>query len=89
VNAWLSEPQSIRTVDYRLDSDHLWQPVSLHSAPVLDLYMERSPWWHRFEPGDTYRFRLRDGALGFWQVDLGPVYKDQRRFYRERSQTPQ
>lgn len=83
VNAWLSEPQSVRAVDYRLDEDHLWQPVSLGSAPALDLYIERSRWWRRFEPGDTYRFRLRDGALGFWQVDLAPVYADQRRFYRE------
>lgn len=88
VNAWLSEPQSIRTVDYRLDSAHLWQPVSLRSAPVLDLYLERSEFWRRFEPGDTYRFRLRDGALGFWQVDLAPVYEKQRRFYRGHSQTP-
>ncbi len=41
-----------------------------------------SGYWRQFEPGDSKTFELRMGGLGFYQVNMRPIYAEQKEFYR-------
>ena len=38
-------------------------------------------YWMHFAPGSLHEFRLRRGALDFWQVDMTPVNEAMRAWY--------
>ena len=78
VNAW-TDTSGLRGYEYRLDTDYVWRSGE-PDAPELDLYLSSSRWWKQFHPGDIYTFELRKGGLGFWQVNMSPVYEAQKHF---------
>ena len=78
VNAW-TDTAGLHGYEYRLDTDYVWRSTE-PGAPDLDMYLSGSRWWRQFHPGDSYTFELRKGGLGFWQVNMSPVYKAQRRY---------
>ena len=78
VNAW-TDTAGLQGYEYRLDTDYVWRATE-PGTPDLDMYLSGSRWWRQFHPGDSYTFELRRGGLGFWQVNMSPVYKAQRRY---------
>jgi len=48
--------------------------------PVIDFKHGRE-YWRQFQPGAAYTLYLRRGGLGFYQLDLAPVYAATRAFY--------
>jgi hypothetical protein len=78
VNAW-TDTAGLQGYEYRLDTDYVWRATE-PGTPDLDMYLSGSRWWREFHPGDSYTFELRRGGLGFWQVNMSPVYKAQRRY---------
>jgi len=78
VNAW-TDTAGLHGYAYRLDTDYVWRSTE-PGTPDLDMYLSGSRWWRQFHPGDSYTFELRRGGLGFWQVNMSPVYKAQRRY---------
>lgn len=48
--------------------------------PVIDFNQGRE-YWRQFQPGASYTLYLRRGGLGFYQLDLAPVYAATRAFY--------
>jgi hypothetical protein len=44
-----------------------------------------SRYWNQFEPGDVKDFQLREGGLGFAQINMAPIYAEQRAFYSDAS----
>ena len=78
VNAW-TDTAGLQGYEYRLDTDYVWRSTE-PGTPDLDMYLSGSRWWRQFHPGDSYTFELRRGGLGFWQVNMSPVYKAQRRY---------
>ena len=79
LNAW-TDLGGLKSHEYRLNEELVWNATK-GGAPDLDLYLSSSDWWRQHKPGDTYIFELRKGGLGFWQVNMIPVYNDQKAFY--------
>jgi hypothetical protein len=78
VNAW-TDTTGLQAYEYHLDHDYVWRS-SEPGAPDLDMYLSGSRWWRQFHPGDSYTFELRNGGLGFWQVNMSPVYEAQKHY---------
>ncbi len=81
LNAW-TDLGGLKSHEYRLNEELVWNATN-GGAPDLDLYLSSSDWWQQHKPGDTYTFELRKGGLGFWQVNMIPVYNDQKAFYEQ------
>jgi len=81
VNAWVGDTQ-LQEVEYRFTAEKQWVPVNA-DTPALDLHLPGSDWWARFRPGDRYTFSIRRGGLGFWTVDMEPIYIEQAAWYRD------
>jgi hypothetical protein len=78
VNAW-TDTAGLHGYEYRLDTDYVWRSTE-PGTPDLDMYLSGSHWWSQFHPGDSYTFELRRGGLGFWQVNMSPVYEAQKHY---------
>jgi hypothetical protein len=78
VNAW-TDTAGLQSCEYRLDTDYVWRSTE-PGTPDLDMYLSGSRWWSQFHPGDSYTFEIRKGGLGFWQVNMSPVYEAQKHF---------
>jgi len=78
INAW-TDTAGLQSYEYRLGTDYVWRPRE-PGAPDLDMYLSGSRWWRQFHPGDSYTFELRKGGLGFWQVNMSPVYEAQKHY---------
>jgi hypothetical protein len=48
--------------------------------PTLKFDEAREYWAHQ-EPGSLHAFLLRQGGLGFYQVEMAPIYAKTRKFY--------
>jgi hypothetical protein len=78
VNAW-TDTAGLQGYDYRLDTNYVWRSRE-PGIPDLDMYLSGSAWWRQFRPGDSYTFELRKGGLGFWQVNMSPIYEAQKHY---------
>ena len=78
INAW-TDTTGLHGYEYRLDTDYVWRSGE-PGTPDLDMYLSGSRWWRQFHPGDSYTFELRKGGLGFWQVNMSPVYEAQKHY---------
>jgi hypothetical protein len=78
VNAW-TDTAGLQGYDYRLDTNYVWRSRE-PGIPDLDMYLSGSRWWRQFHPGDSYTFELRKGGLGFWQVNMSPIYEAQKHY---------
>jgi len=46
------------------------------------VFSENEDYWTQFPAETVHRFQLRTGALGFYQIDMAPIWQDMRRFYQ-------
>jgi hypothetical protein len=54
------------------------------ALPIVE-FDQGIEYWQQFKPGASYTLYLRHGGLGFYQLDLAPVYADTRAFYEKRN----
>lgn len=55
--------------------------------PDLDLRkLDIAEYWAEYPPGSEYDFELLKGTVGFYQLDLSPLFARTREFYSTRSQ---
>lgn len=59
------------------------EPVEA-DLPVIEFH-QAIEYWQQFKPGSSYTLYLRRGGLGFYQLDLAPVYAETRAFYERRN----
>lgn len=53
--------------------------------PAIDLSGLAVPeYWAEYPPGARQELTLLNGSLGFYQLELAPIYERTRRFYRDR-----
>jgi len=79
VNAW-TDQGGRRDHEYLLTDDGRWIAVD-GDTPALTFDIGTG-YWRQFQPGDRKTFTLRRGGLGFHQIDMRPIYREQREFYR-------
>ncbi len=75
----LTDTEGLKTYQYTLTVGREFQPP-VAGLPVLhfDSYYE---YWAQFKAGSEYAFQLRQGGLGFYQLNLEPIEHAMREFY--------
>lgn len=85
VNQW-TDDNGLRSYSYTLVEKGRWMPDTMglgdkYQMPELVFDLALSDYWNKFEINSTKEFELRKGGLGFYQVNMEPIYADQREFY--------
>lgn len=75
----LTDREGLQSYRYTLEADLSLTPLE-PGLPALR-FMRDFDYWMQFPRGSIHTFRLRRGALGFYQIDLAPLHEDLRRFY--------
>ena len=78
-NAWTDE-SGIQTHDYVLGEGSRWMAASNGDLPEL-FFGTKSAYWRQYRPGDHKTFEIRIGGLGLYQVNMAPIYEEQRAFF--------
>jgi hypothetical protein len=81
INA-ISDPSGLQKYAYVLESNHIFKAVDA-GHPALRFERDRE-YWAQFELGSIYHFELRKGGLGFYQLNMTPIYAAMKEFYRDR-----
>lgn len=76
----LTDGEGLKPRQYRLEDYVLLKPVD-PKLPDLT-FIDFHEYWQQFPRGSQHEFLMRRGALGFHQVDMGPVHERMREFYR-------
>lgn len=74
----ISDPYGLRTYEYQMHNDGIFRNVD---TSLPEIKMSPDKYWHSIETGETYSFRLRKGGLDFYQIDMGDVYANMRKWY--------
>jgi hypothetical protein len=77
-NRW-TDTVGLRTYRYTLEADLTLIPTQ--DGPPALRFGRDLEYWMQFRPGSTHEFRLRRGALGFFQLDMAPVHEALREYY--------
>ncbi len=81
LNQWTDE-EGLQTYSYILKEDKRWKSEdSIHKLPDLIFDLKGSDYWKQFDLNAEKKFELRKGGLGFYQINMEPIYADQREFY--------
>jgi hypothetical protein len=51
------------------------------TAGLPPVTVKKSEYWDSVKPGEAYTFVLRQGGLGFYQLDMQPEFKKMRKWY--------
>jgi hypothetical protein len=86
INA-VSDSGGLREYEYVLESNHTFTAIGTE-LPTL-VFERYGEYWAQFESGSIYRFELRRGGLGFYQLNMAPVYAAMKEFYQERQANTQ
>ncbi|MBI3561931.1 MAG: hypothetical protein HY080_09485 [Gammaproteobacteria bacterium] len=78
----LTDSQGLQHQTYTFSATGLLIPQD-PSLPRLTLAFDKSlrEYWARFKPGDSYDVQLRYGGLGFYQINMAPIYTQMREYY--------
>jgi len=74
-----TDTEGLRIYEYRLTAYVVFSPVD-SNLPVLE-FPKDEDYWRQFKLGTTHRFELRKGGLGFYQVNMQPVYVKMREYF--------
>jgi hypothetical protein len=80
INA-ISDPSGLQKYAYVLESNHTFRAVDA-GHPTLHFERDRE-YWAQFELGSIHHFELRKGGLGFYQLNMAPIYAATKEFYRD------
>ena len=81
----LTDNDGLRTYQYRLNSKLELVPAEIlaNDLPVL-YFPNNKEYWGHFDDNSQHEISLRKGGLGFYQVNMRPVYRDMRAYYQEK-----
>jgi len=90
INEW-TDNEGLQTYSYTKTSVVTWKtepanglPQINHQIPALKFDLASSDYWAQFDIGATKEFELRNGGLGFYQLNMEPIYKEQKTFYKDK-----
>lgn len=75
----VSDQEGLKPQQYRLDDYVLFKALDPRLPDLV--FIDDHEYWQQFPRGSQHEFLLRKGALGFHQVDMGPVHARMRKFY--------
>ena len=78
----LTDDDGLITYQYLLNSEFKLVPVENQEGDLPVLYFpDNKEYWKHFEDNSQHDISLRKGGLGFYQVNMGPIYKGMREYY--------
>lgn len=77
----LTDARGLQTYVYHLQDDLTLTPTK-PKLPELTFPNARE-YWESLEVGSVHELQLRQGALGFYQIDMAPLYQKTQEFYAE------
>lgn len=80
-----TDDKGLQTIDFVKSSIISWEPKEENSLiPRVRFSYKSSEYWRQFEQDDVKQFQIRKGGLGFYQINMKPIYEEQRIFYHSR-----
>lgn len=84
INQW-TDTEGLQSYSYSKISNRTWEPAESNSQlPKLKFDYKSYEFWSQYEAGTIKEFELRKGGLGFYQLNMKPVYEEQRSYYQGR-----
>ena len=78
----LTDDDGLRTYQYLLNNQLMLVPLENQEGDLPVLYFpDNNEYWEHFEDNSQHNISLRKGGLGFYQVNMSPIYKDMREYY--------
>lgn len=78
---WLTDTAGVQPHEYILREYVRLEPRET-GLPAIE-FQHGLEYWRQLQPGASYTLYLRRGGLGFYQLDLAPVYAATRAFYEK------
>jgi hypothetical protein len=79
----LTDTQGLQTYQYVLQSDYSLKSLDDEKLPRL-YFLSDFDYWSHFEPESLHDIELRKGGLGFYQINMAPIYDDMREYFDEK-----
>ncbi len=80
----LTDTEGLRTYEYKMIAPANFVPEQ-EGLPELHFPARHREFWSQYEPGSVQEFELRKGGLGFYQINMKPIYDRIRNYYEQRS----
>lgn len=82
----LTDSDGLQPYTYTFSETRLLIPQDTN-LPRLAIAMgnRERDYWLQFKTGDSYEVLIRNGGLGFYQIDMSPIYSRMRDFYQLRA----
>ena len=78
----LTDNDGLITYQYLLNNELKLVPLENLEGDLPVLYFpDNKEYWEHFEDNTQHDISLRKGGLGFYQVNMSPIYKDMREYY--------
>lgn len=74
----LTDDEGLKAYSYRHVNGPRFEPVE---AAMPDIVMFEDGYWYSLPDGSEMVFWLRRGGLGFYQIDMAPIYQQTRMWY--------
>lgn len=84
----LSDDEGLITYQYLLNNELKLVPVENLEGDLPVLYFPgNKAYWKHFDDNSQHDISLRKGGLGFYQVNMSPIYRDMRAYYEDKRET--
>ena len=78
----LTDDDGLITYQYLLNNELKLVPVENQKGDLPVLYFpDNKEYWTHFDDNSQHDISLRKGGLGFYQVNMSPIYKNMREYY--------
>lgn len=79
----LTDTEGLQTYEYKMIKPAYFVPEQ-DGLPELRFSARHREFWSQYPPGSTQEFELRKGGLGFYQINMTPIYDRMRNYYENR-----
>jgi len=81
----LTDDEGLITYRYLLNNELKLVPVENQEGDLPVLYFpDNKEFWKHFDDNSQHDISLRKGGLGFYQVNMSPIYRDMREYYKSK-----
>lgn len=81
----LTDDEGLITYQYLLNNELKLVPLENQAGDLPVLYFpDNKEYWSHFADNSHHDISLRKGGLGFYQVNMSPIYRDMRKYYMDK-----
>lgn len=81
----LTDDEGLITYQYLLNNELKLVPLESQEDDLPVLYFPNNKeYWAHFDDNSQHDISLRKGGLGFYQLNMSPIYRDMRKYYKDK-----